>query len=56
MHHLIVRYTTLRDIAAGEELCISYGSQLTFDDVENDSNDEEISEGEEMLNKIELEL
>jgi uncharacterized protein len=27
-------YTTLREIAAGEELCISYGSHLWFDDTE----------------------
>jgi len=31
---LIVTYTALRDIEAGEELCISYGARLTFEDVE----------------------
>ena len=29
-----ITYTALRDIVAGEELCISYGTRLTFDDVE----------------------
>jgi SET domain-containing protein len=32
----IITYRTLRDVAAGEELCISYGApgQLTFVDAE----------------------
>jgi hypothetical protein len=32
----IITYRTLRDVAAGEELCISYGApgQLTFADAE----------------------
>lgn len=32
----MVVYRTLRDVEAGEELCISYGApgQLTFEDVE----------------------
>lgn len=29
-----ITYTALRDIDVGEELCISYGTRLTFDDVE----------------------
>jgi len=31
---LIITYRAFRDIAAGEELCISYGSHLTFKDVD----------------------
>ena len=30
--NLHVTYITLRDIKAGEELCISYGQRLTFKD------------------------
>ncbi|PVH84429.1 hypothetical protein DL98DRAFT_453211 [Cadophora sp. DSE1049] len=30
--NLLVTYITLRDIKAGEELCISYGQRLTFKD------------------------
>ncbi|KAF2872682.1 hypothetical protein BDV95DRAFT_393327 [Massariosphaeria phaeospora] len=32
---LIITYRTLRDTAAGEELCISYGAHLTFEDADN---------------------
>lgn len=32
LKNLLVTYTTLRDIKAGEELCISYGPGLTFKD------------------------
>ncbi|KAF1830875.1 protein methyltransferase [Decorospora gaudefroyi] len=31
---LVIIYRALRDIAAGEELCISYGSHLTFEDAD----------------------
>jgi SET domain-containing protein len=30
----LMTYTALRDIKAGEELCISYGQRLTFKDTE----------------------
>lgn len=30
----LISYTALRDIKAGEELCISYGVRLTFEDTE----------------------
>ncbi|KIW96885.1 uncharacterized protein Z519_02276 [Cladophialophora bantiana CBS 173.52] len=37
----VIVYTALRDIKAGEELCISYGSvRLWFEDA--DANDEEV--------------
>ncbi|OAL48755.1 SET domain-containing protein [Pyrenochaeta sp. DS3sAY3a] len=32
---LCITYRALRDIPAGEELCISYGSHLTFKDADN---------------------
>ncbi|KAF2272714.1 protein methyltransferase [Westerdykella ornata] len=49
----IVTYRALRDIAEGEELCISYGSHLTFKDVDAPSVnvvDEDINQ----LNQIQL--
>jgi uncharacterized protein len=36
LENLLITYTTLRDIQAGEELCISYGPRLTFKDTETD--------------------
>lgn len=45
--NLLITYTTLRDIKAGEELCISYGDRLTFKDadkVEPDSDNEDWTE------------
>ncbi|KAG0035174.1 hypothetical protein BGZ81_000095 [Podila clonocystis] len=32
----MIRYSTLRDVAAGEELCISYGPNLWFPDMEDE--------------------
>jgi hypothetical protein len=41
-------YTALRDIPAGEELCISYGAKLTFVDADAVGDGEEQSiNGEE---------
>ncbi|KAF2635983.1 SET domain-containing protein [Massarina eburnea CBS 473.64] len=51
---LVITYRTLRDIRAGEELCISYGSHLTFKDVDAPtppSPEEEM----EQFNQIHLE-
>jgi len=31
---LLITYMSLRDIKAGEELCISYGDRLTFKDAD----------------------
>lgn len=42
-----VTYVTLRDVDAGEELCISYGSRLTFDNVEEGLSDDEAA-GDEL--------
>ncbi|KAF9416917.1 hypothetical protein BGZ94_010082 [Podila epigama] len=35
----VIRYSALRDIAAGEELCISYGPNLWFPDMEEEVDD-----------------
>ncbi|GAM87292.1 hypothetical protein ANO11243_053140 [Dothideomycetidae sp. 11243] len=51
--HLIITYRALRDIQAGEELCISYGSRLTFVDADNQCLDDE-GDGTQMLCSIEL--
>ncbi|KAK0201687.1 cytidine deaminase-like protein [Desarmillaria ectypa] len=44
-----IRYTTVRDIEPGEELCIFYGHKLWFQPVEFDSQATEGSEAEEAL-------
>ncbi|KAK0449219.1 cytidine deaminase-like protein [Armillaria borealis] len=44
-----IRYTTVRDIEPGEELCIFYGHNLWFQPVESDSHPTEESEAEEPL-------
>jgi hypothetical protein len=36
LKNLLITYTALREIKAGEELCISYGSRLTFKDADED--------------------
>ncbi|KAF9963184.1 hypothetical protein BGZ70_007586 [Mortierella alpina] len=36
----VIRYSALRDIQAGEELCISYGPNLWFPDMEKDEQDQ----------------
>ncbi|RDW91525.1 hypothetical protein BP5796_02690 [Coleophoma crateriformis] len=52
--NLLMTYMTLRDVREGEELCISYGSRLTF----RDTDAEELASGDEdeneMLGKIDL--
>ncbi|SMR64136.1 unnamed protein product [Zymoseptoria tritici ST99CH_3D1] len=49
----VVVYRTLRDVEKGEELCISYGSQLWFEDADGEGSEEE--EGGEVLGRIEVE-
>ncbi|CUS14652.1 unnamed protein product [Tuber aestivum] len=44
----VIVYTALRDIAEGEELLISYGSHLTFEDVEA----ARLEEGEEDVTDV----
>lgn len=52
--HLLVTYKALRDIPAGEELCISYGPRLTFKDVDAAEVYTE-EDGLDQLNRIQLE-
>lgn len=53
--NLLIAYTTLRDIRAGEELCISYGQRLTFKDTEEQQPAANGSEDwTEVLNIIDL--
>jgi SET domain-containing protein len=50
---LIITYRASRDIAAGEELCISYGSHLTFKDADAPVPSPPESEIE-LLNQIQI--
>lgn len=52
--NLLVTYITLRDIKAGEELCISYGQRLTFKDNDEEEIEEHTDDGTEVLNIIDL--
>lgn len=54
IQNLLVIYTTLRDIKAGEELCISYGPRLTFKDTEAGELETDPEDWTEVLNIIEL--
>ncbi|PNS19439.1 hypothetical protein CAC42_7283 [Sphaceloma murrayae] len=49
----IITYHALRDIPAGEELCISYGSRLTFTDADAPPPEDE-GDGTQVLSSIEL--
>lgn len=50
----LVIYRALRDIAQGEELCISYGDHLTFEDADKPDLDAELETEDDVLNRIEL--
>ena len=50
---LLITYTALRDIAKGEELCISYGPRLTFVDTEAEENKSD-DDADEMLGRINI--
>lgn len=53
--NLLVTYKTLRDIRAGEELCISYGLRLTFKDAEPVEEEErDPDDWTDVLNIIDL--
>lgn len=55
LKHLLVTYTALRDIKKGEELCISYGSRLTFVDTEAEAEAQrDVEDENDMLSRIEL--
>lgn len=50
----LITYTALRDIKAGEELCISYGQRLTFKDTEEEQLPNGPEDWTEVLNIIDL--
>lgn len=50
----VIVYSALRDIEQGEELLISYGSCLTFEDVEAVSIREEEEDGLKLLGQIDV--
>lgn len=50
----VIVYSTLRDIEQGEELLISYGSCLTFEDVEAGIRVAEEEDGLSVLNRIDV--
>lgn len=54
LENQVVIYHSLRDIAEGEELCISYGDHLTFIDADEPVENGPNENGEEHLGKIEL--
>jgi hypothetical protein len=52
----VIRYFTLRPIETGEELCISYGDHLWFEDTDVHTEDEKLSSSEdEWFGKVMLE-
>jgi hypothetical protein len=50
----LIIYYALRHIRQGEELCISYGDRLTFEDVEKTAADNVVETAEEHLGNIQL--
>lgn len=57
MEAKVIVYSTLRDIEQGEELLISYGSRLTFEDTESAgirAAEEEEGDGLSMLSRIDV--
>jgi len=49
-----IQYFTLRDIEVGEELCISYGAKLWFDDTDAPELDDSIDRHESFLLKVDV--
>ncbi|KAI6710278.1 hypothetical protein JHW43_007179 [Diplocarpon mali] len=52
--NLLVTYIALRDIKAGEELCISYGQRLTFKDKDKEEKEPQTDDPTDALNAIDL--
>lgn len=51
----VIVYRALRNIAIGEELCISYGDHLTFVDADGPRKDSaDQGDGSEILGRIDL--
>ena len=55
VHSQTVVYRAARHISAGEELCISYGSRLWFQDADAEQQADE-GDGSELLGGISLDL
>ena len=51
-----IRYFTLRDIVEGEELCISYGPMLWFDDADGPSGEDNTGVNEEDILSLEVDV
>jgi SET domain-containing protein len=54
LKNLLVTYIALRDIKAGEELCISYGPRLTFKDMDHVELDKGPEDWTEIMGIIEV--
>ncbi|KIW47452.1 uncharacterized protein PV06_00147 [Exophiala oligosperma] len=53
----VIVYTALRDIKAGEELCISYGhARLWFEDADANNNDDDETDSNDDKDLAEIEL
>ena len=52
----VIVYTSLRDMRPGEELCISYGPRLWFEDVEKDEDEKSEENESTALNGIQVDL
>ncbi|KAI9797792.1 MAG: hypothetical protein M1833_005295 [Piccolia ochrophora] len=50
----VVTYTTLRNVKKGEELCISYGTSLTFQDVDASASVATNIDGWDMLQHLDI--
>jgi len=48
----VVIYKTLRDVEEGEELCISYGDRLWFEDADAGKGEEDEGDGMDVLGGI----
>lgn len=55
LENQLITYRALRDIAAGEELCISYGDHLTFEDADGPAAGAVVENEDEHLSRIQLE-
>lgn len=51
----VIVYRTLRDVSDGEELCISYGSNLWFVDSDASNLNEDVEDADAMLARIDVE-
>ncbi|PBP21748.1 SET domain protein [Diplocarpon rosae] len=52
--NLLITYIALRDIKAGEELCISYGQRLTFKDTDSEEREPQTDDWTDVLSIIDL--